>query len=65
MVLLFLGYGIWMGWLAIWGTTSMWVFSKTGGFFIVLALFLPFQFLSNRNILKKEQLKKNITESEI
>jgi intracellular septation protein len=65
MVILFLGYGLWMGWLAIWGTTSMWVFSKTGGFFIVLGLFLPFQFLSNRNILKKEQLKKNISESEI
>jgi intracellular septation protein len=65
MVILFLVYGLWMAWLAIWGTTSMWVFSKTGGFFIVLALFLPIQFLANRKILKKEQLKKNISESEI
>lgn len=65
MVILFVSYGLWMGWLAIWGTTSMWLFSKTGGFFIVLGLFIPFQFLSNRNILTKEHLKKNISKSEI
>lgn len=53
LVILFVAYGLWMGILAIWFQTSYWVFFKTAGLFIILAIFMVFQGLWNRRAMKK------------
>lgn len=53
MAILFIVYGIGMGVLAIWFPTAIWVFFKTAGLFIVLAIFMIIQTLLNRRAMKK------------
>lgn len=58
IVILFIVYGLWMGALALWGSTSLWVFSKTAGLFIVMGIYMPFQFYLNKKIMQKITVKK-------
>lgn len=54
LTILFVLYGGFMAALAIWASTSLWVFFKTAGFFIVFPIFMIFQFLYNRRLMKKD-----------
>lgn len=56
-----LGYGIFMAFLAIYSSTSMWAFFKTIGFYIATAIFMVFEFIWMR-ILIKRNIKKSQTE---
>ena len=49
MVFMFILYGILMGVLAIWFTTSIWVFFKTAGLFIVMGIFMVIQIIKSLN----------------
>ncbi|MBT3584740.1 MAG: hypothetical protein HN509_07525 [Halobacteriovoraceae bacterium] len=51
--LLFLGYGIFMGFVAVKFTTSEWVFYKTIGFYITFAILMLFEFFWIRIQMKK------------
>ncbi len=53
MVIMFIIYGIVMGVLAIWFPTSVWVFFKTAGLFIVLGVFMVVQMILNKRAIQK------------
>lgn len=53
MVMLFVSYGILMGVLAMWFSTSLWVFFKTAGLFIVMGIFMMIQMTLNKRAMKK------------
>lgn len=56
---LFLAYGILMAVLAVWFSTSTWVFFKTAGLYIVLAVFMGAQFVLNKQRMRKYLLERN------
>lgn len=58
MTYLFIAYGILMAILAIWFPTSTWVFFKTAGLYIILALFMGAQFYLNKKRMR-EYYEKN------
>ena len=53
MVIMFIVYGILMFVLAIWFPTSVWVFFKTAGLFIVMGIFMIIQMLINKRAIQK------------
>ena len=53
MVIMFIFYGILMGILAIWFPTSVWVFFKTAGLFIVMGIFMVIQMVINKRAIQK------------
>lgn len=53
MVIMFACYGILMGVLAIWFPTSVWVFFKTAGLFVVMGIFMVIQMMLNKRALQK------------
>lgn len=55
MVIMFGLYGILMFVLAIWFPTSIWVFFKTAGLFVVMGIFMVFQLLINNRAMKKKR----------
>jgi intracellular septation protein len=59
MVFLFGPYGIFMGGVALWGTTDQWLFWKTIGFYIVFAVFLLIEIIlvkrKVRQMLKRQE----------
>jgi len=57
MTIFFFCYGILMGALALWFTTSIWAFFKTAGFIILFLVFMIVQAIVNRKLAKK--LSKN------
>lgn len=61
MVILFACYGMIMGVLAIWFPTSIWVFFKTAGLFIVMGVFVVVQMMLNKKAMKKAHAKKSIS----
>lgn len=61
MVILFACYGILMGVLAIWYPTSIWVFFKTAGLFIVMGVFVVVQMILNKKAMKKAHVKNSIS----
>lgn len=61
MVILFACYGILMGVLAIWYPTSIWVFFKTAGLFIVMGVFVIVQMILNKKAMKKAHVKNTIS----
>lgn len=61
MVILFACYGILMGVLAIWYPTSIWVFFKTAGLFIVMGVFVIVQMILNKKAMKKAHVKNSIS----
>lgn len=58
VVILFVFYGILMFVLALWFSTSLWVFFKTAGFFIIMAIFLVVQVLLNRRAMTRAATRK-------
>lgn len=59
MTYLFVLYGVLMAVLAIWFSTSVWVFFKTAGLYIILILFMGVQFFLNKKRMKLHYEKKN------
>jgi len=53
MVIMFACYGILMGALAIWFPTSIWVFFKTAGLFVVMGIFMVIQMVLNKKAMQK------------
>ena len=53
MVIMFVCYGILMGVLAMWFPTSVWVFFKTAGLFVVMGIFMIIQMLLNKRAIQK------------
>ena len=53
MVIMFACYGILMGVLAIWFPTSVWVFFKTAGLFVVMGIFMVIQMVLNKRAIQK------------
>ena len=53
MVIMFVFYGILMGIIAIWFPTSVWVFFKTAGLFIVMGIFMVIQMVINKRAIQK------------
>lgn len=53
MVIMFACYGILMGVLALWFPTSIWVFFKTAGLFVVMGIFLVIQMVLNKRAIKR------------
>lgn len=58
VVILFMLYGVLMFVLAMWFSTSWWVFFKTAGFFIIMAIFLVVQVILNRRAMVKASVRK-------
>lgn len=58
VVVLFMLYGVLMFVLAMWFSTSWWVFFKTVGFFIIMAIFLVVQVILNRRAMAKASARK-------
>lgn len=58
MTYLFILYGVLMAILAIWFPTSTWVFFKTVGLYIILAMFMGAQFYLNKRRMR-EYIAKN------
>lgn len=58
--LLFLGYGLFMGVVALFFSTSQWLFYKTAGFYISFIVFMGIEFYFLRRRLKKYLLQKQI-----
>lgn len=52
LTIFFAAYGIIMGILAVWFSTSVWAFFKTAGFLISFAVFMIYQTLLNRKLSK-------------
>lgn len=55
---LFVAYGLLMAILAIWFATSTWVFFKTAGLYVILAIFMGAQFYLNKKRMR-EHWEKN------
>ena len=53
MVIMFGCYGVLMGVLAIWFPTSIWVFFKTAGLFVVMGIFMVIQMMLNKRAMQK------------
>lgn len=53
MAILLLIYGIFMGTVAIWGSTDQWIFFKTAGFYLVFFVFIIVEFLLMKRKIKK------------
>lgn len=53
MIIMFGCYGILMGVLAIWFPTSIWVFFKTAGLFVVMGIFMVIQMMLNKRAIQK------------
>ncbi|MBY0517640.1 MAG: septation protein IspZ [Bacteriovoracaceae bacterium] len=47
------GYGTFMAYWAIWGTTSQWAFWKTGGQYMTFGVFMTLEFIWLRRKMKK------------
>jgi intracellular septation protein len=52
MSLFLITYGIFMGFIALYGTTDTWLFFKTGGFYIITIVFFIIQMVFIRKKLK-------------
>lgn len=57
MVIMFGLYGVLMGVLALWFPTSVWVFFKTAGLFVVMGIFLVIQMILNKRAILKAKIE--------
>lgn len=60
IVIMFAFYGLLMGVLAIWFSTSTWAFFKTAGLFVVMGIFMVIQMVLNKRAIKKVMNKTSL-----